>query len=112
LKGHLKQLGSYGFHRGYFAKRFPQTSRRLAYFLPSAVSLWLLLGWLTMRLPVVGWVYPVTALAYLLMVALVSFSTNLVLFILTFAGIVASHLAYGLSFLRGLFAREIRTDRS
>jgi glycosyltransferase involved in cell wall biosynthesis len=112
LKGHLKQLGSYGFHRGYFAKRFPQTSRRLAYFLPSAVSLWLLLGWLTMRLPVVGWVYPVTALAYLLMVALVSFSTNLALFILTFAGIVASHLAYGLSFLRGLFAREIRTDRS
>ncbi len=32
---HLKQVWSYAAHRGYFIKRFPETSLRLTYFLPS-----------------------------------------------------------------------------
>ena len=36
LMHHLKQVGAYGLHRGYFAKKFPETSLRLKYFLPSA----------------------------------------------------------------------------
>lgn len=33
---HLKQVGSYGLHRGYFARRHPKTSFRLKYFAPTA----------------------------------------------------------------------------
>jgi cellulose synthase/poly-beta-1,6-N-acetylglucosamine synthase-like glycosyltransferase len=32
---HLRQIASYAFHRGYFVKRYPQTSLRISYFLPS-----------------------------------------------------------------------------
>jgi cellulose synthase/poly-beta-1,6-N-acetylglucosamine synthase-like glycosyltransferase len=32
---HLRQIGNYGLHRGFFVKRFPETSRRLSYFIPS-----------------------------------------------------------------------------
>lgn len=35
LKSHLRQIGRYGLHRGFFAKKFPETSRRLKYFIPS-----------------------------------------------------------------------------
>lgn len=35
FKGHLKQIANYALHRGYFVKRFPETSFRLTYFLPS-----------------------------------------------------------------------------
>ncbi len=109
LVRHIQQLANYGLHRGYFAKKFPQTSLRLAYFLPSAVSLWLLLGWLTLWLPApwVGWLWIVTTAGYLLLAAASSVSTNPILFLLTFAGIVASHLAYGLSFIRGLLTTKM-----
>ena len=36
LFAHLKQIGGYGLHRGYFAKRYPETSFKLIYFIPSA----------------------------------------------------------------------------
>jgi GT2 family glycosyltransferase len=35
LGAHLRQVGGYGLHRGYFAKKYPQTSCRLLYFAPS-----------------------------------------------------------------------------
>lgn len=40
---HLKQVGAYGLHRGYFARRYPTTSFRLKYFLPSLVVLYTLM---------------------------------------------------------------------
>ena len=35
---HLRQLGRYAFHRGYFCKRFPSNSLKLSYFVPSAFT--------------------------------------------------------------------------
>lgn len=40
---HLKQIGNYGIHRGYFAKKYPRTSCKLSYFIPSFFVLYLLL---------------------------------------------------------------------
>ncbi len=37
---HLKQIGSYGLHRGFFAKRYPETSFRLLYFIPALFVLY------------------------------------------------------------------------
>ncbi len=37
---HLKQIGSYGLHRGFFAKRYPETSFKLLYFIPALFVLY------------------------------------------------------------------------
>ncbi|MCF6149652.1 MAG: glycosyltransferase [Candidatus Kuenenia sp.] len=42
LKRHLRQIGRYGLHRGFFAKKFPETSLRLKYFIPSFFVIFLL----------------------------------------------------------------------
>ena len=36
LLGHLKQIGAYGIHRGYFARVYRKNSRKITYFAPSA----------------------------------------------------------------------------
>ena len=36
---YLAQIHNVGIHRGYFAKRFPETSRRISYFLPSLLTI-------------------------------------------------------------------------
>ncbi len=33
-KGHFKQVTQYALHRGFFVKKFPETSRKTAYFIP------------------------------------------------------------------------------
>ncbi|MCL4497641.1 MAG: glycosyltransferase [Deltaproteobacteria bacterium] len=43
LLRHLKQIGNYGIHRGFFAKRYPETSFKLLYFIPSFFVLYLCL---------------------------------------------------------------------
>lgn len=35
---HLRQIGRYAFHRGYFCRRFPETSRRVSYMIPTAFT--------------------------------------------------------------------------
>ena len=42
LMGHLKQIGAYGLHRGFFVKEYPETSRKPAYFIPSGSGLFLI----------------------------------------------------------------------
>ena len=41
---HLKQVTSYALHRGYFVKKFPETSFRLGYFMPSFFVIFLISG--------------------------------------------------------------------
>lgn len=107
---HLRQLGRYGFHRGYFVKRFPATSRKPGYFAPSLFVLGVLLGAAAFALPA----HPAaTALrtAYVCGLGLyagatflASFSLNPSMWLLTWLGVVASHLWYGIRFLQGLCA--------
>ena len=40
---HLQQITRYAIHRGFFAKKFPETSFRIGYFIPSLFSLYLLI---------------------------------------------------------------------
>ena len=41
---HLQQITRYAIHRGYFAKKFPETSFRIGYFIPTFFSLYLLIS--------------------------------------------------------------------
>ena len=109
LRPHLKQVGGYGKHRGYFARTLPETSLRLTYFVPSLF----LLG--SIALIALGFaanlfwkIYLGMMLVYLMMATIDVFSlkTNPVLGVLTVLTIYASHLTYGLMFLRGLLVQS------
>ena len=111
---HLRQLGRYAFHRGYFVKRYPSNSLHLSYFVPSAFVVYLLL-WLPVscvstvpRSP--AW-YAQSAflqplLAYVALVLLSTFALNPATWLLTAAGVLASHVCYGVQFVRGLCAKK------
>ena len=113
---HLRQLGRYAFHRGYFCKRYPSNSLRLSYFVPSmfvaylavwaiaaaipqpaSMPLWLFLAWH-------GFV--ASPLVYFAAVLLSSASLNPATWLLTAAGVFASHVTYGVRFIQGVCANK------
>src|SRR3989344_2171551 len=51
LLGHLKQIGAYGLHRGFFVKKYPETSRKPVYFVPSCFALFMVLSLFVSFLP-------------------------------------------------------------
>lgn len=105
FKSHIKQVSAYALHRGYFAKKFPKTSLRLSYFIPSAFVVFLLLGWIFNVK-----IYLSIIVLYFLL-ALVSSMKFRGIRILTFLGIVSTHVAYGVFFVRGLFSFRLREDK-
>lgn len=116
FKGHLKQVTNYAKHRGYFAKKLPQTSLRPAYFIPTLFTLGVFIG------PIVCYFVPVLWYVYLgvigiyLLLALWSLKSCLKagsimyrigLLLLSLAGIIATHIGYGICFVRGLLSKEL-----
>ena len=117
---HLRQLGRYGFHRGYFCKRFPSNSLRASYFVPTAFVAYLAL--LAIAVAVIGGIVAtgvavsvpagllvaaVSPLAlYLALDLLSSFHWKPHYWILTALGVFASHVCYGIRFMQGLCARK------
>jgi GT2 family glycosyltransferase len=109
---HLKQVWSYALHRGYFAKRFPETSLRFAYFLPSLLVFGLIAGLLSSLLnPLIRTVYLATLALYLFLVFATSLKGKGAKMILAvFVGIALTHLCYGIGFLKGLFSRKLKEE--
>ena len=112
---HLRQLGRYGFHRGYFVKRFPVTSCKLSYFVPTLFVAYLIalaafFAWRQLRGG--GLFGPVAAVAaspfmfYCAATCASTFSFNPFRWIVTEMGVFASHLWYGVQFFRGLCASK------
>ena len=113
---HLRQLGRYGFHRGYFCKRFPSNSLRASYFVPTAFVVYLvllaafaatvpflpngkdLLVWLALA--------ALPAAVYAVAVLLSTFTLRPHYWLLTALGVFASHVTYGIRFMLGLCARK------
>ncbi len=112
LAAHLKQVGSYGLHRGFFAKRFPETSRRPMYFVPMLFMLFAIfsLGYslyppALQMLLVYGW-FVYTAALMIAFTTIVSHE-NLAVAIVAIGYTFLSHLTYGAAFLRGLVTKEL-----
>ena len=114
---HLRQLGRYGFHRGYFCKRFPSNSLRLSYFIPTAFVFYTLSWFALLATPlpdsIPAWLFVLRSAyiafpmgLYLLAVLLTTFALNPVTWLLTAAGVVASHFWYGVQFARGILAKK------
>jgi cellulose synthase/poly-beta-1,6-N-acetylglucosamine synthase-like glycosyltransferase len=110
---HVRQLGRYAFHRGYFCKRYPSNSRRLSYFVPTLFCLALAatalvdaLVWVAAPSAVFLWCLHAPFLLYAGLVLAGSFSFRPATWLLTAAGIFVTHVTYGVRFLQGLLARR------
>ena len=107
LFGHLKQIGAYGLHRGFFVKAYPETSRKPGYFVPSAFVLFAAVSLLAPVLPnpfqtliTIGWALYGLALIK----ALLDFLTheNLAVALCALWYTFCTHLVYGVRFMQGL----------
>lgn len=110
LRKHLAQVGNVGLHRGYFAKAYPKTSLRPSYFLPTvgvfalgALSVAATMS-ATMR-TIVGVLVALYA-AFGISVGLAEGNAPSVALALP-AVALASHVVYGVQFLRGLLTPRL-----
>lgn len=109
---HLKQISNYGLHRGYFVKRYPETSLRLSYFLPTFFVLGLVSGGvISMLAPWFKTVYLTCLGLYLLLTFISSLSKELQLIFPVFFAIIFSHIAYGIFFLKGLLSGRLSEEK-
>lgn len=100
---HLRQLGRYAFHRGYFCRKFPSNSLHMSYFIPSAFVVYCVL------LPVLAtWhaLFAFPMLVYAGLLLLTTISLNPVTWLVTAVGVFATHVTYGVRFMQGLCAKK------
>jgi cellulose synthase/poly-beta-1,6-N-acetylglucosamine synthase-like glycosyltransferase len=116
FSGHLGQVRSYALHRGYFAKRFPETSLRLSYFLPTMLVAGLLGGGMLALMwnPFRVW-FAVGLGVYFgaIFVSAAMSSREQNKFWLTpwvVLGIIATHVVYGIWFVLGLVTPKLREE--
>ncbi len=109
FKGHLKQATNYAKHRGYFAKTLPQTSLRFAYFIPTLFTLGVFLGPIVCIIVPVLWYVYIGVLTFYFILAAYSLRSckGFCLFWISMAGIFATHIGYGINFVRGLLSKEL-----
>ncbi len=109
FRKHWKQIGNYGLHRGYFVKKFPKTSRRLNYFLPSLWTIFLIIGWFPLIFISEGVkFYGIIVFLYLLAAVITGLrSLNFKTTVIIAAGIVSTHIVYGFNFIRGLLEKKL-----
>ena len=105
---HFKQVGAYGLHRGFFAKKYPDTSFRLKYFLPTMFLLFVLFtllnilySFLSIIFINIGWTI------YGLVLIMGAFDAakfeRLSVVIMSMLYVPLTHLYYGFWFLIGFF---------
>ena len=107
---HLRQVYSYGLHRGFFVKRFPETSKRFQYFVPSLFVLALIAGLAGSIFSTAVLITYVSVLGLYLVLALASSvkTLDIVTNLLIFMGIPVTHITYGVGFLRGLLTWRMK----
>lgn len=110
LARHAKQVGAYGLHRGYFARKYPETSFRLGYFVPSTFVFFVIASPFAFVLPswyqhmiAIGWIVYGLGLAIGVVDLVRKVEIKVALGALPY--IIATHLTYGYKFLRGLTYR-------
>lgn len=105
---HLRQLGRYAFHRGYFVKRYPSNSMKLSYFIPSlfVAGIFAEVVFAALSFNALATIGAVPLIVYFSILAITTFSLNPVSWILTAFGVLFTHLTYGVKFAHGLLSKR------
>lgn len=114
---HLRQVGGYGLHRGFFAKKFPETSKRLKYFIPSLFVLFLIVGapllFLGNNFFDIFFYTGIGIYVIALIIALFQIQgkeKKLAVSLVSLFYISLTHIWYGIRFLQGyLFTKELKS---
>lgn len=108
---HLRQIGRYAKHRGFFCRVFPKTSLRLSYMVPSFFVLGLVLGPVAaFYVPVLRFVYAGVVGFYLLTTLLFAWHRNFFDWMVVWFGIIATHIWYGVRFVQGIIFGRMPKD--
>ncbi len=109
---HLQQITRYAIQRGFFAKKFPQTSLRIGYFIPSLFFLYFI------SLPILFFlfkykftIYPLYLYSSMLFFTFLGFIAQTKKIYLSFLATITipiTHIYYGILFLHGLFKKEVK----
>ena len=120
---HLKQVGGYGIHRGFFAKKYPETSFKLIYFIPSAFFIFFLISILLIilflfniypplivfELFVLGWVLYLVAVG-ISFLQILSYEKSVLISSYALIYIFLGHIYYGFRFIQGyVFTRNLKS---
>ncbi|OGM19029.1 hypothetical protein A2686_04520 [Candidatus Woesebacteria bacterium RIFCSPHIGHO2_01_FULL_38_10] len=110
-KHHLKQIWNTGVHRGFFVKKYPQTSKRWIYFLPITLTIGLF-GSISLSLYKPHYFILPTTLLFVFFWLLGSYSIakrgkDLKISLMGGIGVILSHITYGVGFVKGLYQKEL-----
>ncbi len=109
---HIKQVASYALHRGYFVKRYPRTSLRLPYFIPTLFLFSLITGAILCAFIIpIRIIYLLGLILYFSLVFVFSVSKELRFIPYVFSGIILTHLTYGFYFLKGLLTKTLSEEK-
>ncbi len=108
---HIKQVGAYGLHRGFFAKKYPQTSFKLKYFIPSIFVLFAMVSVFYLFLPNLaqnatffGWIiYTISLVIGAFEIA--KHEKSLVVIASLFF-VLPTHFYYGINFIYGYLFKQ------
>jgi len=107
---HLRQAKTYALHRGYLAKKEPETSAKPFYVLPSfALVSFGALAVLSLYFSFAFYALSFAVIAYLVFClgSVVKTSKEFKADMLAFLGVPLTHLAYAFGFIQGLLTKEI-----
>jgi GT2 family glycosyltransferase len=116
FRKHMKQVGNYGLHRGFFAKRFPKTSLKVSYFMPTCFFLFVCLGWIALLggdlfVNIYIMLWTAYFLTLLISVLCIYYKLHhLKIALATIPYIVGTHIWYGWGFLKGfVFVKDLKS---
>ncbi|HLM84459.1 MAG TPA: glycosyltransferase [Candidatus Bathyarchaeia archaeon] len=116
LVKHIRQISAYGLHRGFFAKKYAETSRNLRYFMPSLFVLFIIFGGILaysskifLELYILGWIIYFVALLNAFYDIYLQ-EKNILVTLAASYYIFLTHIFYGIRFLQGfLFIRNLKS---
>lgn len=113
LKSHLMQVSAYGLHRGYFTKKFPETSRKIKYFMPTLIVFLLFVSSVISILfnsPAIFFtIFIPYALVVLAAAMDITSKTSFLIGVCVIPYIFITHISYGVSFFRGVCTSSLRS---
>lgn len=105
----FKQACNYAIHRGYFARKYPETSLRLSYFIPTIFVVGLIGGIFIWKIPILRYIYLIAVGTYAIGLTTELFKKrNILQSLLTIIGIFFTHVSYGIAFIIGLIIPKLK----
>ena len=111
-KALMRQIGGVGIHRGYFFKKYPETSRVFIYLLPTILLAGFIVSiFLSLLMPSI-FLFPFSLLLLIfVLIGTFSVKSHHVSFINSFIasiGIIIIHMTYGYTFVKGTLTKNLK----